>query len=64
MTKSLLNAVTRRAFLHTAAATPIFLPVARAAAADDESLFRMVRWEFPFDEDKVPMNAANLCPSP
>ena len=64
MTKSLSNPVTRRAFLRTAAATPAALPVLRAAAADDETLFRMVRWEFPFDEDKVPMNAANLCPLP
>ena len=64
MTKSPSNPVTRRAFLRTAAATPAALPVLRAAAADDETLFRMVRWEFPFDEDKVPMNAANLCPSP
>ena len=64
MTKTPSNPVTRRAFLRTAAATPAALPVLRAAAADDETLFRMVRWEFPFDEDKVPMNAANLCPSP
>ena len=64
MTKSLTNALTRRAFLRTAAATPALLPVVRAAAADDETLFRMVRREFPFDEDRVPMNAANLCPSP
>ena len=64
MTKSPSNPVTRRTFLRTAAATPAALPVLRAAAADDETLFRMVRWEFPFDEDKVPMNAANLCPSP
>ncbi len=64
MTTSLSNALTRRAFLRTAAATPALLPVVRAAAADDETLFRMVRREFPFDEDRVPMNAANLCPSP
>ena len=64
MTKSLTNALTRRAFLRTAAATPALLPVVRAAAADDETLFRLVRREFPFDEDRVPMNAANLCPSP
>ena len=64
MTKSLSNAVTRRSFLRTAAAVPAVLPVARAAAADDEALFRMVRREFPFDEERVPMNAANLCPSP
>ena len=64
MTKSLSNAVTRRSFLRTAAAVPAAFPALRAAAADDEALFRMVRREFPFEEDKVPMNAANLCPSP
>ena len=64
MTKPLSNAVSRRAFLRATAATPIALPFARSASADDEALFRMVRREFPFDEDKVPMNAANLCPSP
>lgn len=64
MTKSLSPAVTRRAFLRTTAATPIALPFARTAIADEEEVFRMVRREFPFDEDKVPMNAANLCPSP
>ena len=64
MTKSPSNPLTRRTFLRTAAATSAALPALRAAAADDETLFRMVRWEFPFDEDKVPMNAANLCPSP
>ena len=64
MTKSLSNAVSRRAFLRTTAAVPAAFPALRAVAADDEALFRMVRWEFPFEEDKVPMNAANLCPSP
>ena len=64
MTKSLSNAVTRRSFLRTTAAVPAAFPALRAVAADDEALFRMVRWEFPFEEDKVPMNAANLCPSP
>lgn len=57
---------TRRGFLRAAAAAPAFLPFARAAAAegDEEALFRLVRREFPFGEDRVPMNAANLCPSP
>ena len=35
-----------------------------AAAAGEESYWRMVRRQFPFHEDRVPMNAANLCPSP
>ncbi len=30
----------------------------------DESYWDMVRAQFSFREDKVPMNAANLCPSP
>ncbi len=59
-----LPPTTRRSFLRSAAALPVFAPLARAAAADDESFFRLVRREFPFTEEKVPMNAANLCPSP
>lgn len=57
---------TRRGFLRAAGALPALLPVARAAAAegDDEALFRLVRREFPFGEERLPMNAANLCPSP
>jgi selenocysteine lyase/cysteine desulfurase len=31
---------------------------------DGEDYFRLVRAQFSFREDKVPMNAANLCPSP
>jgi selenocysteine lyase/cysteine desulfurase len=31
---------------------------------DTESYWEMVRRQFSFREDKVPMNAANLCPSP
>lgn len=60
------GATTRRGFLRAAAAAPAFLPFARAAGAegDEEALFRLVRREFPFGEDRVPMNAANLCPSP
>ena len=59
-----LPPTSRRSFLRSAAALPALAPLARIAAADDESYFRMVRREFPFGEDKVPMNAANLCPSP
>lgn len=69
------SGATRRAFLRAAAGAtagatagaPAFLPFVRgavAAEADDEALFRLVRREFPFGEDRVPMNAANLCPSP
>ncbi len=58
------NTTSRRAFLRAAAAFPALAPLARSAAADDEALFRQVRRAFPFEEDRVPMNAANLCPSP
>ncbi len=54
----------RRTFIR-AAALPAVLPLARGvAAAEDEPYFHRVRREFPFGEEKVPMNAANLCPSP
>lgn len=59
-----LPPTSRRSFLRSAAALPAIAPLARAAAADDASFFGRVRREFPFGEDKVPMNAANLCPSP
>ena len=35
-----------------------------AATAGEESRWNLVRQQFSFSEDKVPMNAANLCPSP
>lgn len=39
--------------------------VARAAPApDDEAYWELVRAQFSFREARVPMNAANLCPSP
>ena len=54
----------RRAFLG-AAALPAFWPrVREGTATDEEGFFRRVRREFPFGEERVPMNAANLCPSP
>ncbi len=52
---------TRRHFLGTALTLPA---LAAATPGSEESYFRLVRREFPFTEDKVPMNAANLCPSP
>ena len=33
-------------------------------APADEAYWRQVRGQFAFSEDRVPMNAANLCPSP
>lgn len=40
------------------------LSPALAAAAPGDAFWRIVRQQFPFSDDKVPMNAANLCPSP
>ena len=35
-----------------------------AASPEDESYWEQVRAQFAFREERVPMNAANLCPSP
>ena len=64
MTVTRTTATSRRAFLRSAGAFPAFWSLARTAGADDEALFRLVRREFPFHDDRAPMNAANLCPSP
>ncbi len=61
MTESSPFTTTRRGFLGTALTLPALGSV---AAEDQEAYFRLVRREFPFTEAKVPMNAANLCPSP
>jgi isopenicillin-N epimerase len=65
----------RRTFLRDFAAGAALLPATLnaipAAAAPlpnsrrrDERYWEMVRAQFAFREDRVPMNAANLCPSP
>ena len=56
----------RRAFFHrlTAAAAYPAMAQALAATVSDEAYWQVIRQQFPFGEDKVPMNAANLCPSP
>jgi len=56
----------RRAFFQrlTAAAAYPAMAQALAAAASDDAYWQVIRQQFPFGEDKVPMNAANLCPSP
>ncbi len=64
----------RRAFLFEVAGGAALLPTALsalgetspalAADAHGDAYWEMVRRQFPFREDKVPMNAANLCPSP
>ncbi len=63
---------TRRRFLQTLAATTVvhpLLPVRPAGAQSHRSaapaaLWEEVRRQFAFREERVPMNAANLCPSP
>lgn len=64
----------RRSFLRRVAGTAAFLPSAAAtlgelrpllaAAPAGEAYWQMVREQFAFREEKVPMNAGNLCPSP
>jgi selenocysteine lyase/cysteine desulfurase len=62
----------RRTFLHRVAAVPAALAAGSAltealpapVTPDDEAYWEVVRRQFAFGEDKVPMNAANLCPSP
>ena len=62
----------RRSFLREVAAATAVFPFASAAsarpgqmdpAAHGEAYWNLVRAQFSFREDKVPMNAANLCPS-
>ena len=64
-----LGAPTRRRFLHTLAAgglaPPLLAGRPEAAQTDPgESFWEEVRRQFAFREERVPMNAANLCPSP
>ena len=55
----------RRSFFRTAAAGAYASFATALAAADSpDRYWRAIRDQFPFSEDKVPMNAANLCPSP
>ena len=64
----------RRSFLLQMAGGAAFAPTAVAALGEypplprgdepDESYWELVRRQFAFREAKVPMNAANLCPSP
>src|SRR5439155_10779336 len=61
----------RRAFLLAAALGPAvaaslgeFSSLLASAAPGGEDYWDMVRRQFAFPENKVPMNAANLCPSP
>lgn len=51
----------RRGFLAGAAAASL---AAQLKAASGEDYWTLVRSQFSFSEDRVPMNAANLCPAP
>ena len=62
----------RRSFLKEVAASAAFLPIALESSeastlaetsVDGEAYWHLVRAQFSFTEKKVPMNAANLCPS-
>jgi selenocysteine lyase/cysteine desulfurase len=55
-----MNVQSRRVFLGGLGAGVALFP----ASANDESYWGMVRRQFAFHDNKVPMNAANLCPSP
>jgi selenocysteine lyase/cysteine desulfurase len=68
-----VHIATRRTLLRQLTGTAAFLPAAArwpewspalAGPADSEDDWSRVRAQFAFPEEKVPMNAANLCPSP
>jgi len=52
------------AYLPSAAATPQQLGRFLTATPDRETFWRVVSGQFPLRAGKIPMNAANLCPSP
>ncbi|HEU0140334.1 MAG TPA: aminotransferase class V-fold PLP-dependent enzyme [Bryobacteraceae bacterium] len=52
------------AFYAGAATTLSGLNRALAAAPEGEAYWQTIRRQFDFDESHIPMNAANLCPSP
>ena len=68
------KSASRRSFLQQLAGAAAFAPAAvstlgelsplLAASSGGENYWSLVREQFAFLEDKVPMNAANLCPSP
>jgi selenocysteine lyase/cysteine desulfurase len=66
------HSVSRRSFLFEIGSSAAILPAAAAYLGKKlprdsdvgERHWEMVRQQFPFTEEKVPMNAANLCPSP
>ncbi len=52
------------AFLPAAAATTTELAPLLSAAHGEEHYWKLIREQFAFRDEKVPMNAANLCPAP
>lgn len=54
----------RRSFFNLMATGAMAASVAHAAEPGSEPYWRLVRSQFSFREDRVPMNAANLCPTP
>ncbi len=60
------TAVSRRLFLGRVAGGSALAAFSStlASAQSPERYWEQVRRQFPFPEDRVPMNAANLCPSP
>lgn len=54
----------RRRFFQAAAGVYAALGASLARAQSPDRYWRAIRDQFPFRDDKVPMNAANLCPSP
>ena len=66
--------MSRRSFLTGIGTSTVLLPAATAFGHSanpilhggdaDELQWEMVRRQFPFSDAKIPMNAANLCPSP
>ena len=60
----LTGAAAGLSYLPIAAATPTQLNQLLAVAPTRESYWNLVAGQFPFRSGKVPMNAANLCPSP
>ena len=66
----MLHQSSRRSFLGKLASGAVLLPAAARVSTlspeigTAENYWTLVRQQFPFSEERVPMNAANLCPSP
>ena len=70
----MVRQVSRRSFLLKVGGGAALVPAVAAslahssprppAASPDESYWQMIRRQFAFSEEKISLNAANLCPSP